>query len=87
MVTNRPCKGFGAEIRLLREEKKMTEDEFAWLLNTDTKAITRLEKEELYPSSNLIKLIADSLHIDEAKVLQRIWCDLPEECSNSRMRS
>jgi|GEM_PF-6854371 len=39
MVTQRPCKGFGAEIRFLREEKRMTEEEFAWLLNTDTKAI------------------------------------------------
>ncbi|ASF40567.1 hypothetical protein CEH05_15970 [Halobacillus halophilus] len=87
MVTQRPCKGFGAEIRLLREEKKMKEEEFACLLNTDTKAITRLEKEELYPSSNLIKRIADSLRIDEAKVLQRVWCDLPEECSKSRMNA
>ncbi|WP_281975079.1 helix-turn-helix domain-containing protein [Halobacillus litoralis] len=86
MFTKEPCKGFGGEIRKWREESQISQEEFAWLLATDVASVERLEKEELYPSSYMISLIADGLNMDVQKVEDRIWCDTPDQCEHLNWR-
>lgn len=80
MYTQTPCKGFGEDIRQIRNAKNISVEEFAWLLKTDLQTVTRLEEEKLHPSSHLTILISDILQLEFKKLNQRIWCDDSSTC-------
>jgi len=81
---------FGKRMAALRKERKLTQDELAKLLSTSISVIGRYERDEMTPSIETAKKLADALDISldylvgegELKVLDKKTLKRLEDIEN-----
>ena len=54
----------GARLKAIREEKGLTFERFARLLDTSTSNVMRWEKGKVTPTANMAAALADKLEVD-----------------------
>ena len=67
---------FGKRLKLLREEKKLTQEELGKYINMTKANISKYENEGLEPNIDTIKLLADLFVIPVDYLLGRIHVEM-----------
>jgi putative transcriptional regulator len=57
-------KNLGNRVKYLRQQKGMTQQQLAALLNVDFQSISRLENGRVNPSAYFVKLLAEALDVE-----------------------
>ncbi|MEK3913070.1 helix-turn-helix domain-containing protein [Paenibacillus sp. FSL H7-0331] len=74
---------FGKHLREMREEKKLSQEELAFLSNLDRTYISLLERAKRRPTINTIFALAKPLDITPSEMVKMIELDLASEIGRS----
>jgi transcriptional regulator with XRE-family HTH domain len=72
-----PTRAFGATLRELRRQKRLTQDELAEKAGTERSHISALERAEKGPSLGTIFNLAEALGISASKLIEFVQARLP----------
>lgn len=74
-ITNNIISSFGEQLRLLREEKKLSLREVSNKIGVDSSLLGKIERNERQPTKEQIKLVAKFFKYDEHKLFREYLSD------------
>ncbi|MFY8035857.1 MAG: helix-turn-helix domain-containing protein [Cyclobacteriaceae bacterium] len=67
---------FGEQLRILRDEAKLSLKDVATKIGIDTSLLGKIERNERQPTKEHLKLLADFFRLDEKKLMKEVLSDL-----------